>query len=67
MSDPKPPEDHPLSMPLPEADVALLDNATVRMGPDAFAAFEAAIASEGLPVPELVELFRRPAPWDQAG
>ena len=84
----------PLSMRLPEADVAIIDRAaqlrgrsrtdfvreaavraaeevlmaqsTVRMSPDQFEAFKAAIAGPGEAAPELVALFQRPAPWDEA-
>jgi hypothetical protein len=35
------------------------------MSPEGFAAFRAAIEAPGAPVPELVELLRRPAPWEK--
>lgn len=82
----------PLSMRLPERDVAIIDRAAnlrgrsrtdfvreaavraaeevllaesiVRMDADAFNAFKAAIATPSRPVPEMVELLRRRAPWD---
>lgn len=85
-------KDHPLSMRLPEADIAvidraaslqnrsrtdfvreaavraaeevLMDNAFVRMSKGGFAAFMAAIAAPARPVPAMVEVFRRKAPWD---
>jgi uncharacterized protein (DUF1778 family) len=85
-------KDHPLSMRLPQADVAIIDRAAglrgrsrtdfvreaalraaeevlleralVRMSPTAFAAFRAAIDAPGAAVPELVDLLRRPAPWE---
>ena len=85
-------KDHPLSMRLLEADLAIIDRAAglrgrsrtefvreaalraaeevlmertlVRMSPEGFAAFRAAIEGPGAPVPELVELLRRPAPWE---
>ena len=88
-------KEHPLSMRLPEADVAvidraaslrgrsrtdfvreaavraaeevLMDQALVRMSADGFAAFMAAVTAPAEPVPELVELFRRKAPWEAAG
>lgn len=85
-------KDHPLSMRLPDVDLALIDRAAglrgrsrtdfmreaavraaeevllesglVRMTPEGFQAFSAAIAGPGEPVPALVEVLRRPAPWD---
>jgi uncharacterized protein (DUF1778 family) len=85
-------KDHPLSMRLPQADLALIDRAAglrgrsrtdfvreaalraaeevllertlIRMTPAAFAAFRAAIEAPAAPVPELVDLLRRPAPWE---
>ena len=81
-------KDHPLSMRLQAADIAIIDraaglravaptscrgsacsaeevllNAAVRCR--AFAAFRAAIVAPAAPVPELVELLRRPAPWEE--
>jgi uncharacterized protein (DUF1778 family) len=85
-------KEHPLSMRLPVADLAIIDRAAglrgrsrtdfvreaavraaeevllertlVRMSPAGFAAFRAAIEAPATPVPELVELLRRPAPWE---
>lgn len=85
-------KEYPISMRLPEADVALIDRAAslrgrsrtdfvreaavraaedvvmeatlVRMSPDGFAAFMEAISGPAAPVPEMVELARRPAPWE---
>ena len=85
-------KDHPLSMRLLEADIAIIDRAAslrgrsrtdfvreaavraaeevlmertlIRMSPAGFAAFRAAIAAPGAPVEEMVELLRRPAPWE---
>ncbi len=85
-------KDHPLSMRLPEADLAVIDraaqlrgrsrtdfvreaavraaeavlmeNTPIRMSPEGFAAFMAAIAAPAAPVPEMVELFRHKAPWE---
>lgn len=45
------------------AEETILDSTIVRMAPDAFRAFEAAIASEGEIVPEFVEVLRRKRPW----
>src|ERR1700726_4684052 len=82
----------PLSMRLPEADIAVIDraaslrgrsrtdfvreaavraaegvlmeNTLLRMSEDGFAAFMAAVSAPAVPVPEMVDLFGRKAPWD---
>ncbi|HWL05402.1 MAG TPA: DUF1778 domain-containing protein [Xanthobacteraceae bacterium] len=91
---PRPAErkDHPLSMRLPDADIAIIDRAAtlrgrsrtdfvreaavraaedvlmealpVRMSPEGFNAFLNALSAPARPVPEMVELLRRPAPWE---
>jgi uncharacterized protein (DUF1778 family) len=88
-------KEHPLSMRLPEADIALIDRAAtlrghsrtdfvrsaavraaeevlmetmpIRMSPSGFKAFMAALAGPATSVPEMVELFRRTAPWEAGG
>lgn len=85
-------KDFPMSMRLPESDVAIIDRAArlrgrsrtefvrdaavraaeevlmdsglVRMSAESFDAFIAVLAAPATPVPELVELVRRPAPWE---
>lgn len=85
-------KDFPMSMRLPESDVAIIDRAArlrgrsrtefvrdaavraaedvlmdsglVRMSAESFGAFIAVLAAPATPVPELVELVRRPAPWE---
>ena len=85
-------KDHPLSMRLPESDIAIIDRAAnlrgrsrtdfvreaavraaeeaimesapIRMSPTGFKAFVAAISGPAKPVPEMVALFKRKAPWD---
>jgi uncharacterized protein (DUF1778 family) len=85
-------KDHPLSMRLLEADIAIIDRAAglrgrsrtefvreaavraaeevllertlIRMSPAGFAAFREALEAPAAPVAELVELLRRPAPWE---
>ena len=85
-------KEHPLSMRLPEADIALIDRAAtlrgrsrtdfvrdaavraaenvlmetvpIRMSPSGFKAFMAAVSGPATSVPEMVELFRRAAPWE---
>lgn len=85
-------KEHPISMRLPEADIAMIDRAAglrgrsrtdfvreaavraaeevlmesrlIRMSPEAFAEFMAALATPAVPVPELVEVLKRAAPWE---
>jgi uncharacterized protein (DUF1778 family) len=86
-------KDYPISMRLPEADIALIDraaaargrsrtdfvreaavrlaesilleNAVIRMNPDAYADFMAVLSAPAAPAPELVEVFKRVAPWER--
>jgi uncharacterized protein (DUF1778 family) len=48
------------------AEEVLLERTLIRMSPAGFAAFRAAMEAPAAPVPELVELLRRPAPWEDA-
>lgn len=85
-------KEYPISMRLPEADVAMIDRAAglrgrsrtdfvreaavraaeevlmenrlIRMSSEGFAEFVGVLAMEAAAVPELVELMRRPAPWE---
>ena len=85
-------KDHPLSMRLPEADIAVIDraarlrgrsrtafvreaavraaedvimeSAAVRMSPAGFEAFMAALSAPPTPVPEMVRILERTAPWE---
>jgi uncharacterized protein (DUF1778 family) len=85
-------KDRPLSMRLPDADIAIIDraanlrgrsrtefvrdaavrtaeevimeNTIIRMSPEGFDAFVDLLDRPAQPVPELVALLRRPAPWD---
>jgi len=85
-------KEHPLSMRLPEADIAIIDRAAtlrgrsrtdfvreaavraaedvlmetlpIRMSAAGFRAFVAALSGPATQVPEMVELFRRAAPWE---
>ena len=85
-------KDHPVSMRLPEADIAMIDraaslrgrsrtefvrdaavraaedvlmeNALLRMSPDGFADFVAALTAPAASVPAMTELANRPAPWE---
>lgn len=88
-------KEHPLSMRLPETDLAIIDRAAtlrgrsrtdfvreaavraaedvlmetmlIRMSPAGFDAFMAALSGPVTPVPEMIELFRRAAPWETGG
>jgi len=85
-------KNHPLSMRLLEADIAVIDRAAglrgrsrtdfireaavraaeeaiietalVRMTPKGFEAFLKALSAPPRPVPEMVELLKRKAPWE---
>ena len=85
-------KEYPISMRLPEADVAIIDRAAnlrgrsrtdlvldaavraaeevvmeqslIRMSPEGFAEFMEALSAPAAAVPEMVELSRRPAPWE---
>lgn len=87
-------KDHPLSMRLPEADIAVIDRAAtlrgrsrtdfvreaavraaedvlmetmpIRMSAQGFDAFLDALSAPPVAVPEMVELLRRPAPWERS-
>jgi uncharacterized protein (DUF1778 family) len=85
-------KDHPVSMRMPDADIAMIDRAAllrgrsrtdfvrdaavraaeealmevmpIRMSAAGFDAFTLALSSPAVPVEEMVNLFRRPAPWE---
>ena len=84
--------EHPISMRLPEADIAMIDRAAglrnrsrtdfvreaavraaedvlmenrlIRMSAEGFAEFLAILSGPAAPVPEMVDLAKRPAPWE---
>lgn len=88
-------KEHPLSMRLPDADIAIIDRAAgmrgrsrtdfvreaavraaenvimestlVRMSPSGFNAFMKTLAAPAAAVPQMVELLKRPAPWEAGG
>jgi uncharacterized protein (DUF1778 family) len=92
MAQPAQRKEHPLSMRLPDTDIAIIDRAarlrgrsrtdfvrdvavraaedvlmetaSFRMSSEGFDAFMAAVSGPAVPVPEMVELFRRPTPWE---
>lgn len=85
-------KEYPISMRLPESDVAMIDRAAtlrgrsrtdfvrdaavrgaeevvmenrlIRMSPAGFADFMKVLSAPAVPVPEIVELAERPAPWE---
>lgn len=85
-------KEYPISMRLPEADVAMIDRAAalrgrtrtdfvrdaavraaeevvmenrlIRMSPEGFADFVNILSRPAAQVPEMVELGKRPAPWE---
>jgi uncharacterized protein (DUF1778 family) len=46
------------------AEAALIENTVISMSPAGFDAFVEAIAAPAAPVPEMVELLKRKAPWE---
>jgi len=85
-------KEHPISMRLPEADIAMIDRAAglrgrsrtdfvrdaavraaedvlmenrlIRMSPEGFADFIAVLSGPATPAPEMVDVAKRPAPWE---
>ena len=47
------------------AEEVLLEQSVVRLDPAAFEAFKAALDAPAEAVPEMVELLKRRAPWEQ--
>jgi uncharacterized protein (DUF1778 family) len=88
-------KDYPLSMRLPEGDIAVIDRAAdlrgrsrtdfvreaavraaeevlmesalIRMSAKGFTAFLRVVSGPAAPVPEMVALLRRKAPWERGG
>jgi uncharacterized protein (DUF1778 family) len=48
------------------AEEVLMETALVRMTPAGFSAFMKALSGPATPVPELVQVLQRPAPWEKA-
>ncbi|MGY3033536.1 uncharacterized protein (DUF1778 family) [Bradyrhizobium sp. USDA 4354] len=46
------------------AEDVLMETAPIRMSPSGFKAFMAALSGPAAPVPEMVEVFKRTAPWE---
>lgn len=87
-------KEHPLSMRLPESDIAIIDraadlrgrsrtdfvreaavraaeeilleNTPIRMSSKGFSTFMAAITAAPTAVSEMVDLLKRPAPWEKS-
>jgi uncharacterized protein (DUF1778 family) len=46
------------------AEDVLMEHRPIRMSPEGFAGFMALLTGPAAPVPEIVELAKRPAPWE---
>ncbi|WP_283193778.1 DUF1778 domain-containing protein [Rhizobium sp. AN80A] len=46
------------------AEEVLMDHGLIRMSPEGFADFMGILSPPAAPVPEMVELARRPTPWE---
>ncbi len=46
------------------AKEVIMENTVIRMSPEGFAAFVAMLDSPSKPVPEMVRLLKRSAPWE---
>lgn len=47
------------------AEEVLMENVPIRLSSEGFEAFVSALAAPPAPVQELVELLKRPAPWER--
>ena len=66
-------KEYPISMRLPEADVAMIVRAAeevvmeqglIRMSPEGFADFMEILSRPPTIIPEMMEVLKRPAPWE---
>jgi uncharacterized protein (DUF1778 family) len=48
------------------AEDIIVESSLIRASPEGFAAFTASLDAPGKPVPSIVELLERPAPWKKA-
>ena len=46
------------------AEEVVMEQGLIRMSPEGFAQFMDVLARPAAPVPEMVEMLRRPAPWE---
>jgi uncharacterized protein (DUF1778 family) len=46
------------------AEATILDQSPIRMSAEGFRSFVEALSAEPKPVTEMVEILRRPAPWE---
>lgn len=46
------------------AEEVVMEQSLIRMSPECFAAFMDILAQPAAPVPEMVEVLKRPAPWE---
>lgn len=51
-------------MPPRAAEDVLMDNRLFRMSPEGFAEFMEVLSAPAAPVPDMVELAKRSAPWE---
>ena len=49
------------------AEEIVMEASLIRMSPAGFKAFLAALSGPAKPVPEMVEMLGRPAPWEKQG
>src|SRR5579864_9191598 len=49
------------------AEEVLMENVIIRMSPAGFEEFVSALDAPAAPVPQLIELLERRAPWEQGG
>lgn len=49
------------------AEDVLMETVPIRISSTGFKAFTAALSGPATPVPEMIELFRRGAPWESGG
>jgi uncharacterized protein (DUF1778 family) len=59
-------KEHPLSMRLPKADIAIIDRAATLRGLSRMD-FMATLSGPATAVPEIVKLLNRPPPWETSG
>ena len=68
MRSPAKKNEYPLSMRLPEQDIAIImENTLLRMSPQGFDRFMTLIAAPAKAVPAMVKLLKRKSPWETGG
>lgn len=46
------------------AEAVVMENQVIRLSPEGFAEFLEALSAPAAPVPEMLEVLKRPAPWE---